>query len=878
MNNYKEWIIRYHGSLESLFNELLIPYEAINEKYGIIRATNEEVEHSSRKMQIEYIEESKPIQEVDDFKGGNKINKKAKSNHNLCGEGVVVGWVSHKANIDYRDYIKENGKSRILHLHDGKKEYEGDKLIDMSVDKPSAMGMCVGNQGIAPASQIIIVNIMKDKCYTADLIRAVSYIVSRSNCKNKPLVIYLPFDIRGKNDKEFSLVREVISSKILEGKVSIVSCLMEENEFIAANISQNISPIYTNRGWLSVGTISLLMEWGIVKGNNPDLYGEKLRTHYIKHMACHTQKSASIKCCKEDILDGLLKGLTIESDMKDCRSLDIAYEFIPEDERIDVFIIYNNLKQYFSSVPVDHNGIYPLLFPYFGIRGTVADIKNIIGDNIEPFITGYLAHVLSNEPFEIKPFNFKRADILNYNTGHDGTNTLIGIVDSGIDYTNPAFIDSDGKTRIVSIWDQTIEGDSDYGYGTVYDEKMINEALQSSNPYKIVPHKDTRGSGTILAGIAAGYSHEEGITYKGMATGAKIVVVKPSPAPKAMQELYHGNYNPLAVSALDIARGLEFLTDIANEYQMPISICLPQGTNSGSHDGNAVLDSIVTNYGEKPGVSMIIAAGEEADKKHHAMGNLKDKNEQEVRLEISEGETAFMVEIWAMFGDRIEVTLNPPQIKDEGNIEIFLNEAQTYSLSNTSSVWSQGSKIDSETGCQVIRFRLENPVEGEWLIGIKGIVIIEGRYDIWLPKAGMIMPATILKPSDPFTTIYNTSTAEVITIASYNNKSFSLTPGSGRGFTRDNRVKPDFMVQSTNIPGPLPNREWGIVSGTAVGSAIVTGITSHVYEHQLKAGKEIANTVTMRAILVEEVTREPTLTYPNPLRGYGLLDIDPMID
>ncbi len=38
-----------------------------------------------------------------------------------------------------------------------------------------------------------------------------------------------------------------------------------------------------------------------------------------------------------------------------------------------------------------------------------------------------------------------------------GKGVLVGFLDTGIDYTNPLFRYTDGSTRIVSIWDQTIE-------------------------------------------------------------------------------------------------------------------------------------------------------------------------------------------------------------------------------------------------------------------------------------------------------------------------------------------------------------------------------------------------------------------------------------
>ena len=93
-----------------------------------------------------------------------------------------------------------------------------------------------------------------------------------------------------------------------------------------------------------------------------------------------------------------------------------------------------------------------------------------------------------------------------------GQDVIVGVIDTGIDYTHPAFRSSDGATRITAIWDQTIEsGEDETGrgggivdYGTIYSREMINQALLSDDPASIVPSTDTDGHGTFMAGIAAG--------------------------------------------------------------------------------------------------------------------------------------------------------------------------------------------------------------------------------------------------------------------------------------------------------------------------------------------------------------------------------------
>ena len=106
-----------------------------------------------------------------------------------------------------------------------------------------------------------------------------------------------------------------------------------------------------------------------------------------------------------------------------------------------------------------------------------------------------------------------------------GSGTLIGIIDTGIDYTNPAFRYEDGSSKIRYMWDQTIEGASPDGFllGSEYTNEQINRALQTDNPHGTVPSTDTVGHGTFLASVAAGRQDAE---YIGAAPDAQLLVVK----------------------------------------------------------------------------------------------------------------------------------------------------------------------------------------------------------------------------------------------------------------------------------------------------------------------------------------------------------------
>ncbi len=65
-----------------------------------------------------------------------------------------------------------------------------------------------------------------------------------------------------------------------------------------------------------------------------------------------------------------------------------------------------------------------------------------------------------------------------------GKGVIVAVIDSGIDYTHSDFRNKDGTTRILYIWDQTIEGMPPKGFlgGSEFNSQMINDALFSDNP------------------------------------------------------------------------------------------------------------------------------------------------------------------------------------------------------------------------------------------------------------------------------------------------------------------------------------------------------------------------------------------------------------
>lgn len=74
-----------------------------------------------------------------------------------------------------------------------------------------------------------------------------------------------------------------------------------------------------------------------------------------------------------------------------------------------------------------------------------------------------------------------------------GSGVVVGFIDTGIRYTDDVFRNADGTSRIMSIWDQTIQSGAPpegLKYGTEYTQQMINQALRTNDPRRFVPSWD----------------------------------------------------------------------------------------------------------------------------------------------------------------------------------------------------------------------------------------------------------------------------------------------------------------------------------------------------------------------------------------------------
>jgi subtilisin family serine protease len=214
------------------------------------------------------------------------------------------------------------------------------------------------------------------------------------------------------------------------------------------------------------------------------------------------------------------------------------------------------------------------------------------------------------------------ADVLHNGTpARKGAGVVIGVIDSGIDWRHPDFIQPDGKTsRILAIWDQISgpgAGDQPgpYHLGVEYLQKDISNAIQGT---RVLQTKDGQkdGHGTHVAGIAAGSGAAASCchtanTYVGVAPAADLIIVR-----DAYQGYDLGN-NAHLLDAVD------YIFNHPQAAGKPVVINISLGGNVGPHDGTSLLEQAINmSIAAKPSRAVVVAAGNAADIAPNALETL----------------------------------------------------------------------------------------------------------------------------------------------------------------------------------------------------------------------------------------------------------------
>ncbi len=463
-----------------------------------------------------------------------------------------------------------------------------------------------------------------------------------------------------------------------------------------------------------------------------------------------------------------------------------------------------------------------------------------------------------------------------------GRDVLVGFVDTGIDYKNPAFMDGQGRTRIAYIWDQSEEalnvGRPVFGYGGEFDSEEINNAIASDSPYDIVPSRDESGHGTFLASIAAGRELLED-NFSGVAPESNIIMVKLKEANKALKDFYYVGQDKTCYSETDIAQGIRYLIGKAMQLRKPMVICVGLGTNQGAHDGSSNLELYMESLSGLRGICFVAPAGNELGGRNHYI-SMNTSSEEVVEINVEEGVPGFVAEIWGNAPGLLSVVVESPSGERLDNIIPNISASNEGDfVFEGSSVFVENIVVEPTTGDQLYFMRFSTPAKGIWKIIVKESINMLGQgFNLWLPlreftgdNVRFVRPAPDISITSPGNTI------GCITMTAYNNQGGAIYVESSRGYTRKGAIKPDITAPGVEIKGVFAGGSKALYiekSGTSVSAAFVTGAAALMLQWGIIDRNNLGiNTEIIKQLFVRGAQRKNQLSYPNNIWGWGTLDI-----
>ena len=458
------------------------------------------------------------------------------------------------------------------------------------------------------------------------------------------------------------------------------------------------------------------------------------------------------------------------------------------------------------------------------------------------------AYRLQNDVSTSDAFTASRTE--NATFASAGQNVIVAVIDTGIDWTNPDFRNADGTTRILGIWDQTINDPSHpppsgFGFGAYYSKADIDAALLGGPS---LATQDGHGHGTHVAGSAAGNGLQTGNgipagTFAGVAPAADLLAVRVF------------DDSGVFCTRCDLVAAVDFIDGFAQVAGKPWVGNMSLGDDlGGAHDGTSpdelAIDALVRPG--RPGTQLAVAAGNSGASHFHWDGTLGAAGTAKTNTFTLSGVPA---------EDGSENDLNFLDFwyrgSDSATFQIITPGAQTVSAAKgvdsgivctaSGAVHIDASNAgdpdngDNEVFVQIWDSSSCNPVvepaSGMWTIRVQTDSLggaTGGPFDLWDAAYTTRGGLTSLSVFSLARTVSVPGTARhAITAGAFNSKISWINGGgttttvggnvgerssfSGQGPTRDGRIKPDISAPGyyvgssksapTNPPSSLRERD-----------------------------------------------------------------------
>ncbi|WP_037499896.1 S8 family serine peptidase [Sphingomonas jaspsi] len=458
-----------------------------------------------------------------------------------------------------------------------------------------------------------------------------------------------------------------------------------------------------------------------------------------------------------------------------------------------------------------------------------------------------------------------------------GRGVVLCHLDWGLDFTHPAFRNSDGSTRLVALWDQAGRYDparpNIYGFGRIHSRADINAALATPDPFRALGYRwwssdSGRGShGTHTLGIAGGSALPD--IPAGYAPGADLLFVDLSTRTPAGPQ-------PLGNST-DLLEGIDFADRCAGDRCLVVNASL--GRQAGQHDGLTLTEQALDYFlTRRTGRAMTMSCGNYRNKHAHTHLLMTPGERRSLTLQLAAGQRKAELDIWYSRNDRLRIGCTGP----DGLATTPLDPGGTSDLTNghriVGRLYHRGD--DPNNGDrQVSLFLHGDAPAGAYTMTFEALSIGDGRVHAWVERdpAGAARLRFSDSDDDPRSTVGTICNGfATIAVAAYDAHQPDRPPGpfSSQSPTRDGRTStPRVAAPGVKVLGPRSTPHSGgaapsatRMSGTSMAAPAVAGTIAMLFDC---AGRPLSID-DVSALVVE--TADPVAESDRERLGAGYLN------
>ena len=242
---------------------------------------------------------------------------------------------------------------------------------------------------------------------------------------------------------------------------------------------------------------------------------------------------------------------------------------------------------------------------------------------------------------------------------------------------------------------------------------------------------------------------------------------------------------------------------------------------------------------------------------------------------------SFVTELWSTLPGIVTVSVTSPSGERTGQIPVRLGNLFDFVFAfERTNITVEYRLLQENNDAQLVFIRFRNVVPGIWKIEVRPAMQTQGEFHIWLPMQEFMKGEVYFLESNPDTTFTEPAGGRnTMTAAWYNSRDNAVDIHSGRGYTRDGRIKPDYAAPGTAVRGAVPGGGFKDRTSSSAATAIAAGGCALIMNWiSDQPGARGVSASQVRNIIVMGTQKLPGTEYPNTQWGYGTMNLYHSLD